>query len=624
MADTNIDVLLRLQAQQFAKEIRKSEQRVARFARQNQRQLKQAGRAWKTFKTQVAGLLSAAVIKAGFSKMQGAVGDLINELDKLGKTADGLGMTIEQFSALSGIAVEAGVQQDKFAKGLAKLNKVVIDADAGLTTYTRAFERLGISIHAPNGQLKSSKDILFELKAAIDSTGASQASIASIMDIFGARIGPQMIRALMDMENSMEGVTDRASKLGVVLEQKFTDAAQGARNEMDVLGQRLRAAGAEIFLPHIRWWEQVAEKIGEATIALRNYFGEGEKFADTSLATKMAELQALEQDRDLRAYEGAEERGVTHIPSSIKEKRVRMAQLREQIRAESLRQAHAPKFLEGDKARNAAEAKRNTEAEAAREAAAEKERQALEDHEKRKEEIRQAWRDAEIAKATEFSTMQAQSLELRNQMVTEQDQREIAAIQRAHELKIDTWGKELSAIEELIEAKEREIRTKQKEKTASEQFAQSLYSNLQGAFANVISGTHSVEDAFKMMIKNMMIQMASQALARGAMMAMGFPGFAGGGMAQGGKPIMVGESGREMFVPSTAGRVLSHPQTERAMAGGGGGAVHNTFNIQSSDGPGVRAAIAEAMPVIVEASKASLADDMSRPSVMRQTIRGYA
>jgi phage-related minor tail protein len=67
-------------------------------------------------------------------------------------------------------------------------------------------------------------------------------------------------------------------------------------------------------------------------------------------------------------------------------------------------------------------------------------------------------------------------------------------------------------------------------------------------------------------------------LAQAASFIFGAPGKAVGGPVAGGKPYMVGEQGPEMFMPNTAGQIVSNSE----LNSGGGGAVVN-FNINAID-----------------------------------------
>ena len=100
---------------------------------------------------------------------------------------------------------------------------------------------------------------------------------------------------------------------------------------------------------------------------------------------------------------------------------------------------------------------------------------------------------------------------------------------------------------------------------------------------------------------------------------------AGGGPVEAGRPYMVGEVGRELFVPRVGGEMIPNYKLRPALAGGGGNVFHFSFNIQSSDGPGVRAAIEEARPLLigdaVRAAQGAMRVDISRASPFRDAAR---
>ena len=101
---------------------------------------------------------------------------------------------------------------------------------------------------------------------------------------------------------------------------------------------------------------------------------------------------------------------------------------------------------------------------------------------------------------------------------------------------------------------------------------------------------------------------------------------AGGGPVEAGRLYMVGERGMELFRPRVAGEIIPNYKLRPALAGAGGNAFNFSINIQSSDGPGVRAALAEAVPVIEarvsRAVKGEVQADLARPSALRGAARG--
>jgi hypothetical protein len=148
------------------------------------------------------------------------------------------------------------------------------------------------------------------------------------------------------------------------------------------------------------------------------------------------------------------------------------------------------------------------------------------------------------------------------------------------------------------------------------------------AFMSILDGTESTKDAFKGMARAVIAELyrvlvvqrlvgsigTATSAGSGILGAVGkvFPaltGSASGGALMAGQPSVVGEHGRELFVPSSAGRVLSVPQAKAAVNGGGGVSV--TQNI--TFGAGVsRSEIQAMLPKIVESTKAAVFDAQRR------------
>ena len=129
------------------------------------------------------------------------------------------------------------------------------------------------------------------------------------------------------------------------------------------------------------------------------------------------------------------------------------------------------------------------------------------------------------------------------------------------------------------------------------QMVQTVETELGSAMANavtgLIDGTTTVEEAFSTMFANIgkaFIQMATEMLAQQAILALlkaftggsaglptkgtapglpffeaRTPGLASGGAAIGGKPYLVGETGPELFVPQTSGRVVNNSDSQMAL-----------------------------------------------------------
>ena len=87
---------------------------------------------------------------------------------------------------------------------------------------------------------------------------------------------------------------------------------------------------------------------------------------------------------------------------------------------------------------------------------------------------------------------------------------------------------------------------------------------------------------------------------------LGLPGFADGGPVGGGRPIVVGEEGPEVFVPHSAGQIIPNGESM------GGTVVNQTINISVGVAQTVRAEIAALMPAIKRQTVDAVADARMR------------
>ena len=154
--------------------------------------------------------------------------------------------------------------------------------------------------------------------------------------------------------------------------------------------------------------------------------------------------------------------------------------------------------------------------------------------------------------------------------------------------------------------------------------------------AKAVAESENLKEAFKeigiellkLAVQKLIIDQAKGLLSSALGSLFGIPGKAAGGPVQAGRLYMVGERGKELFRPRVAGEIVPNYKLRPAMAGAGAGgnAFNFSINIQSSDGPGVRAALAEAVPVIEarvsRAVKGEVQADLARPSALRGAAHG--
>jgi len=151
-----------------------------------------------------------------------------------------------------------------------------------------------------------------------------------------------------------------------------------------------------------------------------------------------------------------------------------------------------------------------------------------------------------------------------------------------------------------------------------------LEQGLEDVFMSALDGAKSFEDQVKLtmqaVIRELYRVLVVQQMVNAAMTFFGGPtsggggggGRASGGPVQPGQPYTVGEHGREIFVPSSAGRILSVPQSKEAISGGGDVVINQTINVTTGVQQTVRAEIKSLMPQIAESAKGAVADAKMR------------
>ena len=146
--------------------------------------------------------------------------------------------------------------------------------------------------------------------------------------------------------------------------------------------------------------------------------------------------------------------------------------------------------------------------------------------------------------------------------------------------------------------------------------------SLEDALVDLSMGTTSVKDAFKNMAKSIIADLIriqiQQSITKplsniisgmfGTTPASNLvpEGMAKGGLVNAGQPYMVGERGREMFVPNSNGSIVPNNKL------GGGVVVNQTINLSAGVSQTVRAEVMGMLPQIQEASKSAVLDARRR------------
>ena len=185
-----------------------------------------------------------------------------------------------------------------------------------------------------------------------------------------------------------------------------------------------------------------------------------------------------------------------------------------------------------------------------------------------------------------------------------------------------------SRIEALV-AEEEALRKATEAEQKRQTMIDSFEGHIENAFMALVDGSKSVEDTFKAMVRNIILDMYQQMVAKqAASFLMGFLPFANGGAFAGGRvtpfasggvvsrptlfPMangagLMGEAGPEAIMPLKRG-----PDGKLGVEGGGGVTVVQNINVSTGVQQTVRTEIKSLMPQIAESAKSAVVDAKRR------------
>lgn len=135
-----------------------------------------------------------------FAMLAGAMGfaGLARSAVEFGSTqsdiASQLNINTTAFQTLNGAMKDAGGSNTQMQKSIANMSKAIIQGGEGLSTFVRAFDRIGISADEFKG--KSTTEQFNMIAKAVAGAEDQQSAFTSVMEVFGTKNAPQLIEVM--------------------------------------------------------------------------------------------------------------------------------------------------------------------------------------------------------------------------------------------------------------------------------------------------------------------------------------------------------------------------------------------------------------------------------------------
>jgi hypothetical protein len=169
-----------------------------------------------------------------------ALGKTIEDMDKLNKESQKLGIPVEQLSALAYAADLSDVSFGSLSKGVGKLSKAMVEAAAKPTSEAaNAFKALGVSVTDSGGKLKSSQEVMGSVADKFEGLKDGAGKTAVAMALFG-KAGADLIPLLNGGRDGLQEMNDEAKQFGAIVSTQSAKQAEVFNDNLTKLGYAVK------------------------------------------------------------------------------------------------------------------------------------------------------------------------------------------------------------------------------------------------------------------------------------------------------------------------------------------------------------------------------------------------
>jgi len=191
--------------------------------------------------------------------------------DEVHKMSLRTGMSTEALSELKYAAEISGSSLGSLEKGVKKMAKSLTDADAGLMTYIRSFDRIGLSVE--DLMALSPEDQFMKIAKGIAELESPTLRAATAQEIFG-RAGTELLPLFAEGASGMEDLRQKARDLGISISGPAAKGAADLNDAMTTLKGSFKGVSMALASQLAPLIEGVADKITNTVIKVKDWIKE--------------------------------------------------------------------------------------------------------------------------------------------------------------------------------------------------------------------------------------------------------------------------------------------------------------------------------------------------------------
>lgn len=205
---------------------------------------RQATQNFNRIARRMLGIVGALAGARGLQSMVQSAMRMGAELSNLSRQ---LNINIEAMQVYNGLMRNAGGTQEQMTSALQRMQQAIVQGGDGLTTYTRAFDRLNLNV---DDLAKLRPEEQFErIAQAVANAENQQQALTAVSEIFGRSAAPQLMTVLNRL--GTEGYANLAGEIRRtfgIMDQETADRLEEAGNRIEQFRTRMTIRLGEIIV----------------------------------------------------------------------------------------------------------------------------------------------------------------------------------------------------------------------------------------------------------------------------------------------------------------------------------------------------------------------------------------
>lgn len=266
MADLEQLVLsIEARTAQFDKALKRVEKNTKTMADNSSRHTKRFGRSidnlerkMSGFGGRVGGYLKAGLIAKLTSEIAGSFDGMLDVVDRIGKTADKIGLTTDALQELQFAGTQTGVEVRAVDLALQRFSRRTAEAADGSGALYKVFKANGVALRDQEGRMRPLIDLLNDYANIIQSAKSGQEQLRLAFVAFDSE-GAAFVNTMRQGADGLEELRSEARRLGIVLGEDLVRDVERINDEFDKLARRASTAIKSVAIETFRLGQYLSE-----------------------------------------------------------------------------------------------------------------------------------------------------------------------------------------------------------------------------------------------------------------------------------------------------------------------------------------------------------------------------